>query len=209
MVEAEGVNELARLREMAEQAVDPCVTNSVVVAAFWEEAGGEIDPQAGYEAIRAQVQAVRKGVLSGAEATLVGQAAALNVIFAEMARRGQAALNRPGIAAERYLRLAMRAQAQCRMTLNELRDLTDRPSKQSAEETPIREIRRIIVRPGDDIANMEAGLVAERDEDWPTRNDRREDYGRGERLDGGAARRLFADDEGAQGVGAFDGAAYG
>jgi len=45
-----------RLREIAAQAVDPCVTSSVVVSAFWEETNGAaIDPQAGYEAVREQV----------------------------------------------------------------------------------------------------------------------------------------------------------
>ena len=146
---ADGDNGVARLREIAAQAVDPCVTSSVVVAAFWEDtSAAPIDPQAGYEAIRDQVQEVRKGGLSGAEATLVGQATALNVIFAEMARRGQAALSRPGNAAERYLRLAMRAQAQCRLTLHELRDLADRPTKGAEEHEPVRVIERRIVHPG-------------------------------------------------------------
>lgn len=45
--------EVARQREIAAQAVDPCVTSAAVVAAFWEEANGAaIDPQAGYEAVR-------------------------------------------------------------------------------------------------------------------------------------------------------------
>lgn len=111
----DGPINMARLREIAEQAVDPCVTNSAVVAAFWADmSGGAIDRQAGYEAVRERVQGVREGELSDVEATLAGQATALNVIFAEMARRGHAALNRPGNAAERYLRLAMRAHARCR-----------------------------------------------------------------------------------------------
>jgi len=139
----------ARLREIAQQAVDPCVTNSAVVAAFGQgTSGGAIDPQASYEAVRAQVLDVRDGGFSAAEATLVGQATALNAIFAEMARRGQAALRRPGIASERYLRLAMRAQAQCRATLHELRNMADRPRGAAEAETlPYTVIRRVIVEP--------------------------------------------------------------
>lgn len=208
-VEVNDGAEVARLREVAAQAVDPCVTSAGVVAAFWEDAGGgAIDPQAGYEAIREQVAAVRSGVLSGAEATLVGQAIALNAIFAEMARRGQAALGRPGIAAERYLRLAMRAQAQCRLTLQALSDMAGRPAKDAEVTTPIRTIQRIIVRPRDrdeERAPAGRGLTgqssgADEDGDWV-------EYGQG--LDPGAARRLFGGDEGAEGVGAFDRAAYG
>jgi hypothetical protein len=173
-----------RLREIAAQAVDPCVTSSVVVAAFWEEANGAaIDPQAGYEAVRDQVEEVRNGGLSGAEATLVGQATALNVIFAEMARRGQAALNRPGNAAERYLRLAMRAQTQCRATLHELRDLADRPTKEAEEDTAIRVIQRIIIRPkdyGDDVPKIDMHRgEAEPADDWLARNNQLPAYGDG------------------------------
>jgi hypothetical protein len=200
--------DVERLREIAEQAVDPCVTSSVVVSAFWEETNGAaIDPQAGYEAVREQVVEVRKGGLSGAEAILVGQATALNVIFAEMARRGQAALDRPGQAAERYLRLAMRAQAHCRAALRELRNLADRPSKAAEVQTPIRVIKRIIVRPGDDVSTIHAGRrEAEWGDDWAARNAEREAYGEG--LDGGATRGLCADDGGAESVGAFDRTPY-
>ena len=139
---------VARLKEIAAQAVDPCVTSSAVVAAFWgDTGGGTIDPQSGYEAVQAQVKQVRDGGLSGAEATLVGQAIALNVIFAEMARRGEAALNMPGNAAERYLRLAMKAQAQCRATLHELGDLANRPTKDDEVTPRITRIERVIVYP--------------------------------------------------------------
>ena len=174
-----------RLREIAEQAVDQCVTSSVVVSAFWEETNGAaIDPQAGYEAVREQVVEVRKGGLSGAEATLVGQATALNVIFAEMARRGQAALSRPGHAAERYLRLAMRAQQQCRATLHELRNLADRPAKAAETATPIRVIKRILIDPR---ANTVTDYTGGRSEtmstdEWAARNAELEAYGEG--LDG-------------------------
>ncbi len=147
------------MRAIAAQAMDPCVTNSVVVAAFWEETGGAIDPQAGYDALRAQAEAVREGGLCNAEATLVGQAAALNAVFVDMARRGQAALGRPGYAADRYLRLAMRAQNQCRATLNALMAMAERPSKSAGAPMPIQEIRRIIVRP----PNYDAPTDASRD----------------------------------------------
>ena len=186
MAESEVIN-VAQLKKIAEQAVDPCVTSSAVVAAFWEDAsGGTIDAQAGYEAVREQVQAVRDGGLSGAEATLTGQAIALNVIFAEMARRGQAALHRQGNAAERYLRLAMRAQAQCRATLHELRDLTERPTKEDETVPQYTRIERVIVYPpryddeGNRIPGYEKtdvpGCKTESPEDWAARNNARESY---------------------------------
>lgn len=173
--------ERAHVREIAAQAVDPCVTSSSVVAAFWEETGGAaIDPQAAYEAVLDQVQAVREGVLSGPEAMLVGQATALNAIFAEMARRGHAALGRPGIAAERYLRLAVRAQAQCRATVRALSDMANRPTKEIEAPRQITRIERIIVHPRD--PGGARGMAPGEDwraDDWAARNAEREDYGEG------------------------------
>jgi hypothetical protein len=174
---------LKRLRDIAEQAVDPCVTSSIVVSAFWEERmGGAIDPQAGYEAVREQVAEAREGGLSAAEATLAGQATALNVIFAEMARRGCAALNRPGNAAERYMRVAMKAQAQCRATLHELRELVERPSRTVEDDAPqtLTVIRRIVEAPRrDEAGNIIPWPEEEGGEDWLARNNKLPAYGDG------------------------------
>ena len=140
---------VARMKEIAAQAVDPCVTSSMVVSAFWQEARvSEIDPKAGYDAIRDEADAVRDGVMTSAQATLVGQALALNAIFAELARRGAAALNRPGNAAEKYLRLAMKAQSQCRATLNVLSDFAEGPDAEERPAAPqYTRIERVIVYP--------------------------------------------------------------
>ena len=138
----------ARMRELAAQAVDPCVTSSMVVAAFWEEArGSSIDAQAGYDAIQDEVDAVRDGAMAGTKATLVGQAIALNAIFAEMARRAGAMLGRPGNAAERYLRLAMKAQAQCRATLHALNEIAEGQAEEEDAAPRITKIERVIVYP--------------------------------------------------------------
>lgn len=141
---------VARMKEIAAQAVDPCVTSSMVVAAFWQEArASEIDPKAGYDAIRDETEAVRDGVMTSAQATLVGQALALNAIFAELARRGAAALNRPGNAAEKYLRLAMKAQSQCRATLNVLSEFAEGADQDEAREEAQQytKIENVIVYP--------------------------------------------------------------
>jgi len=160
---------VARMREIAAQAMDPCVTSSMVVSAFWEEArGSSIDPEAGYDAIQDAVDAVRDGAMAGAKATLVGQAIALNAIFAEMARRGGAMLGRPGNAAERYLKLAMKAQAQCRATLQSLNDIAEGQAEEKEEEAPrYTRIERVIVYPPryDDEGNVIPGS-AKREADW-------------------------------------------
>ena len=207
------------LREVAEQAIDPDVTSAAVVAAFWECLDGEIDPQAGYEAMRAHVAQARKNVRASAEATLLGQAAALNTIFADMARRAQAHLGRPGRAAERYLRLAMRAQNQCRATLNALAELSrQRPDVAEPSDRIVRIERRIVYperRPNEEpVAAGRAPYPASHaadsgaDVEGTTSGSGWEEVAYGAGLDGGAARGLFADDARAQAVGAFDRPAY-
>jgi hypothetical protein len=168
-VQPGGPISMARMKEIAAQAVDPCVTSSMVVAAFWQEArASEIDPKAGYDAIHDEAEAVRDGVMTSAQATLVGQALALNAIFAELARRGAAAPNRPGNAAEKYLRLAMKAQSQCRATLNVLSEFAEGPDQEEADRTPqYTKIERVIVYPPryDEQGNVIPGS-AERQADW-------------------------------------------
>ena len=147
-VEADENMSVARMREIAAQAVDPCVTSSMVVAAFWEEArGSSIDPEAGYDVIQDAVDAVRDGTMAGPKATLVGQAIALNAIFAEMARRGGAMLGRPGNAAERYLKLAMKAQTQCRATLQSLNEISAGQAQEEDETPRYTKIERVIIYP--------------------------------------------------------------
>jgi hypothetical protein len=149
MVEEEdGACQMTAAQEIAARAIDPCATSSNIVATFREEGDAAIDPEHGQAAMRAQVEAARMGTFDGAEATLVGQAAALNAIFAHMAQRGHAQLGQPGTAGERDLRLALRAQTQCRATLNVLAGLTGQ--RPEAAEPPMqyaRIERRIIYPP--------------------------------------------------------------
>ena len=135
--------------EPARQAVDPSFTNAAAVAAFWAGDAETIDAQAAYDAIHAQVQAVRNGALASVEATLVAQAIALNGVFVDLARRGQASLGKLGQGAERLLRLAFKAQNQCRATLYTLANVASRPSKTQERPHQITRIERVIIRPGD------------------------------------------------------------
>ena len=61
------------------------------------------------------------------EAMLTSQAVALNIIFAELARRAAMNMGEYIEATERYLRLALKAQAQCRATTETLAALKNPP----------------------------------------------------------------------------------
>ncbi|HWI84866.1 MAG TPA: hypothetical protein VNT42_00900 [Sphingomonas sp.] len=145
--EEKGACAMTPAQEIAARAIDPCATSSQIVAAFREEGDAAIDPDHGQAAMRQRVEAVRNGKFDSAEATLVGQAAALNAIFAHMARRGQAHLDQPGKRAERYLRLALRAQTQCRATLNVLAHVSGQRPEEPEPPRQITQIERRIVYP--------------------------------------------------------------
>ena len=78
--------------------------------------------------LREHGAAVNRADLSSAERMLNAQAVALNAIFAEMARR--AALNMGDYmdATDRYMRLALKAQSQCRATVETLAAIKNPPT---------------------------------------------------------------------------------
>lgn len=74
-------------------------------------------------ALNVQGEAVNRGDLSEAERMLNGQAVALNAIFVEMARRAALNMGAHLDATDRYLRLALKAQAQSRATVEALAEM--------------------------------------------------------------------------------------
>jgi hypothetical protein len=70
--------------------------------------------------MREKASAVHEGNLAGLEETLTSQAVALNAIFNEMARRAALNMGEYIDKTEIYLRLGLKAQAQCRATLETL-----------------------------------------------------------------------------------------
>lgn len=87
---------------------------------FIKPALGELGLTESFEAIMAQVARVEAGDLSGQRAMLVAQSVTLNAIFNEMARRTAANLSSHIDAAERYMRMALKAQAQSRANIEAL-----------------------------------------------------------------------------------------
>lgn len=72
-------------------------------------------------------KAVHAGDLRGAESMLTAQAAALNSIFTELARRASLNMGEYLGATETYMKLALRAQNQARMTLETLATIKNPP----------------------------------------------------------------------------------
>lgn len=84
-----------------------------------------IDVPALMDELRWQGEAVNKGDLAKAEAMLMNQATALQSLFARLAERGMGCDHAPAF--EANMRMALRAQSQCRATLDTLAAIKNPP----------------------------------------------------------------------------------
>ena len=89
------------------------------------EIGKEIDVPSFMDLLRDQGMAVNRGDLSQAEAMLMNQATALQSLFSRLAERGMGCTGLAQFEAD--MRLALRAQAQCRATLETLSTIKNPP----------------------------------------------------------------------------------
>ena len=89
----------------------------------WSKALGELDIQPLIEELRQQAATASSGDLKRQEAMLTIQAHTLDAIFNELARRSAANIGEYIGAAEVYMRLALKAQSQCRTTIETLAEI--------------------------------------------------------------------------------------
>jgi hypothetical protein len=103
----------------------PSVNAAAVVEAFGTPTYGELDMGALTDRLCERIERMQGGDMSEAEAMLFGQAHALQSIFVNLSRRAvkQEYLKHW----ETYMRMAMKAQNQCRMTLETLSALKNPP----------------------------------------------------------------------------------
>ena len=110
-------------RAMAEIALSPIINNAQTSRIFSKGTFGDSDLTESVEAMREKVAKAQAGDLSGAEAMLTAQATALDAIFTEMARRAAMNMGEYLNAADTYMKLAFKAQSQCRMNLEALAEI--------------------------------------------------------------------------------------
>ena len=111
----------------ARVAYDPAARAASVGRKFIAPIMGEHGLANSYAALNQQISSVKGGDLSEVERKLVAQADTLDAIFNDMARR--AALNAGEYlhATETYMRLALKAQSQCRATIETLANIKNPP----------------------------------------------------------------------------------
>lgn len=123
------VAEAGKSREalIADAATAANVPIAAVIMDFSKPTWGELSLGDVVGALNDHAGKIKGGDLSRVEAMLGGQAAALNTMFAELARRGAVNMGKYIEPAEIYLKLALRAQSQCRATLEALAAIKNPP----------------------------------------------------------------------------------
>jgi len=109
---------------LALMALRPTVQAAVAIADY-DKAYGNLDLTALIDVLGEQTSAVAKGDLKRGEAMLTAQAHTLDAIFNNLARRAINAEYMDNL--DRYLKLALRAQSQCRATWEALATIKNPP----------------------------------------------------------------------------------
>ena len=111
-----------RVRLTAQIAVTPSLQAASTIKR-WSNAVGDLDITRLIGELRQQATDASGGDLKRQEATLAIQAHTLDTIFNELARRAHTNMGEYVDAADRYMRLALRAQNQCRATIETLAEI--------------------------------------------------------------------------------------
>ena len=85
----------------------------------------EIDTPTMLETLRDQAAAVQRGDMAHAEGMLINQASALQALFVRLSERAMEQAHMPNL--EGFMRMALRAQSQCRATLETLAAIKNPP----------------------------------------------------------------------------------
>lgn len=112
---------------MAQVAADGIVGNARSLVAFGHGTFGELSLTDCAKVLKDTAQGLNDGDLSAAVTMLSSQAVALNAMFGELARRSALNMSEYLDASERYMRLALKAQGQCRATLETLAAIKNPP----------------------------------------------------------------------------------
>ena len=103
------------------------VTNASTAIRFLDAEHKDLSLMDMTRELREQGESVNRGDFSVSERMLNGQAVALNAMFGELARRASLNIGEHLSAAETYMRLALKAQAQCRATIETLAAMKNPP----------------------------------------------------------------------------------
>jgi len=96
---------------------------NAVAMESWGKYAGEVDLSELITDLQKKAESIQDGNMKPVEAMLYGQAMALQTIFTNLARRSAMNAGEYIDAADKYMRLALKAQSQCRATLETLAEI--------------------------------------------------------------------------------------
>lgn len=105
---------------IADMATGGILNNASLVTQFSKGHFGDISLIDCVESLKAKAKAVHDGDLKNLETMLTSQAIALDTLFSSLAMRAKLNMGEYMNAAEKYMRLALKAQGQCRATVETL-----------------------------------------------------------------------------------------
>lgn len=114
-------------RASTDMAAQGLLSNASLVVRYAASEQGELSLTDMVASLKDTGDAVNRGDLQGVEQMLSAQAISLNAIFGELARRSALNMGTYLDPAERYMRLALKAQGQCRATLETLAAIKNPP----------------------------------------------------------------------------------
>lgn len=107
--------------------IGPLASARLAVQLAEKQSGGTFNVAPFADALVRAAKLVNSGNMDDVEATLVNQATALNVMFGELGSVAISNMDKHPETAERFFRMAMKAQNQCRMTLETLSNMKNPP----------------------------------------------------------------------------------
>jgi hypothetical protein len=122
-----GPADLSEADLKARQVLDPTVSAAALVTAFAEPTFGAVELGALVKELTEQCGEIQNGNLKRAESMLIAQASSLDAIFLGLANRASANIGNNIGNVETYLKIALRAQSQCRATLETLSAIKNPP----------------------------------------------------------------------------------
>jgi len=131
----------------ARVAFDPVVRHATIASSYASRIFSEaLAPSImeSTEALQTIVAKAEKGDLQIASRLLASQAISLDTLFTELARRSGANMGAHTDAADRYMRLALRAQSNCRTTVEALAKL-HQPREQTVRHVHVNEGGQAVV----------------------------------------------------------------
>ena len=114
-------------KQFAEFGLSATALNAMTARTFTQHITGSTDITETIATMHEKVNSVNNGNTSDLEATLTAQVSSLNAIYSEMARRAALNMGEHLQATESYMRLALKAQAQCARTIEVITAMKNPP----------------------------------------------------------------------------------